>query len=317
MKKFSIIIAMLPLALVACATANTKPQELTSTATLLIEPTATPTRMAEEKTFETIDAIGGDEVALRNFISQWLNPIYPANSSQKITVYIEALPENAPYDLPVPNDAHIVGSVTGDIREYSLILDTNQSAKSIQEFYASTLIENGWHKIPFQGGFGYQSNLISGYCTEDNSTALQVETPKLSETETMIRLSLDIDAGSYMCDSDSYMQPYYMSLIPTLHAPNGAVLLSFGGGGGTDTEGETTTTIQSNLSEAKTIEVYNDQLTVAGWEMKNNGNGDGLSWSNWSFKEASGAEWSGTLIVSKSSPESDTLYLILRVHKED
>ena len=45
---------------------------------------------------------GGDEEALRKFISLWFEPVYPTGSTQKPAVFIGNLPQDIPLELPYP-----------------------------------------------------------------------------------------------------------------------------------------------------------------------------------------------------------------------
>lgn len=62
----------------------------------------------------------------------------------------------------------------------------------------------------------------------------------ISDTETAIRLGLDMEPEAYRCDSGTYIGPTYMNLIPILHAPNGVMVTGGSGGGGVDTDGSIT-----------------------------------------------------------------------------
>lgn len=316
MKIFRTITVITILILTGCASASpgVTPESTTSLAESAEEIAPAETLPVTESS-DSIEVTGGDESALREFIHLWFAPVYPTDSAQKPMVYIKSLPQGIPHNLPIPDGARIIGSVTGYPVEYSIILSANQDSKAVQKFYERVLVEDGWRKAPAQGGFGYEADLFSGYCYDDNSAFLQVETPALSKTETMIRLSLDIQPEAYQCDSGPYIGPIYMSLIPILHAPNGVAVTGSGSGGGIDTDGYTTMTLQGNISEIEVMENYNQQLAAAGWEMKNNGSEDGTAWSNWTFRDETGAGWAGSLIVVKSIPESGSLFVLLRVEK--
>ena len=79
----------------------------------LQESTSAETSIGEGASTTSIEIVGGNEESLREFIKQWLVPIYSNDSSQDMTVYIGSLPKDMPYDLPKPDDARIVGSITG------------------------------------------------------------------------------------------------------------------------------------------------------------------------------------------------------------
>ncbi len=320
MKHLLTIIVLLTLALSGCANVTKSVQENTPTATVIVESTQenTPTEtiLTEGVSEKSIEIVGGNEESMREFIKQWLIPVYPDGSSQEVTVYISSMPKDIPYDLPTPDDARIIGSITGNWADYLLIFDSNLSSKSIREFYAQSLIERGWHESPTQeqGGFTSQSDLYSGYCYKDDTAFLSVETPSLPDKKTGIRLSLDITPDSYMCNADTNYGAPYASLIPSLNAPNGMIVQG-GGSGGSDTDAEVTATLKGNLSEIELAEFYNEQLLTAGWTVQNSNNGGGAAWSNWTFKDEKDSNWIGTLIVIKASPDSDTLFALLRIQK--
>ena len=117
------------------------------------------------------------------------------------------MPKNFPYDLPLPNDANIVGSIAGYSAEYVLLFDTNLTPEAIQEFYAAALVEKGWHvapTIPELRGFISQADIYSVYCTQEYKSSLRVETPFVSEFKRGIRLSLDTasDNGGQIAKSN-------------------------------------------------------------------------------------------------------------------
>lgn len=320
MKQFYTIITLLVLIMASCISAqpNTIPESPTATAFVEITKESTPVTVQQTAENENrIEVTGGDEEALRKFISLWFEPVYPTGSTQKPAVFIGNLPQDIPLEIPLPNDASIIGSVTGYPIEYSIILSTSQSPETIQEFYEDSLIEKGWHDAPIQGGFGYEKNLFSGYCYKENSAFLQVETAMISDTKTAIRLGLDMEPEAYRCDSGTYIGPTYMNLIPILHAPNGVMVTGNGSGGGSDTDGSITMTLQGDISETLVMENYAHQLTTAGWKMKTTASSDGVAWSNWAFSDENGGGWTGTLIVNKSSPDSNTLFALLRVSKDE
>jgi hypothetical protein len=313
---------LLAFVLSSCINVPESAQENTPTATAfaedLQESTPAETNTGEDVSTKSIEIIGGNEESLREFIKQWLVPVYPDGSSQVMTVYIGSMPKDLPYDLPTPDDARIIGSITGGWVDYMLIFDTSLSSKSIHEFYTQNLTDKGWHEAPTnpgQGGFVSQSDLYSGYCHEDDDAFLNVETPSISDEKTSIRLNLDISPHPYNCDAAAVASGYsYEKLIPQLEAPNGTMIQGTGSGG-SDHDAQITANLQSNLSAAELVEFYNQQLLGAGWKMQNSGNGDGAAWSNWTFRDEQQTDWIGALMVVKVSKDSDTLFALLSIEK--
>lgn len=320
MKRLFVLISLLALTLWGCVpnseiTKNNAPIDA-ATATVAATQESASTNIVVSSDI-SIEVVGGDEATLRDFITQWFVPVFPDSSVHEIKVYIASTPKDIPYELPIPDNANIVGTVTGNWVDYLLIMDTNLTPQSVNEFYTTSLIEKGWHEAPTnqgQGGFIYQSDLYSGYCYGDGEAFLSVETPQISDKKTSVRLSLDITPDIYMCNPDSTGYGYlHADLIPELNAPSGAIIQG-SSSGGSDRDAEVTASLKSTLSAAEVIEFYNKQLLEVGWSMKNNDSGEGAAWSNWTFKDKDGKDWIGTLIVIKAS-ENNTLFALLRIEQ--
>lgn len=148
-----------------------------------------------------VEVVGGDGASLREFIKQWLVPGYPDSSFKDMTINIGSTPKDLPYDLPVPDDARTIGSISGGWVDYLLLFDTALDSNAINEFYPTNLKDKGWQPAPAnqgQGGFVSQSDLNRGNCQADGKAYLSVETPSVSEGKTGIRLSLDTGLDPYM-----------------------------------------------------------------------------------------------------------------------
>jgi hypothetical protein len=92
-------------------------------------------------------------------------------------------------------------------------------------------------------------------------------------------------------------------------------LVQGGGSGMSDRDAENSASPKSHLSTAELLELYNQQLVDAGWKMQNSDDGEGGAWSQWTLKDEQGRNWLGSLIVVKSSPNSNSLYALLRIEK--
>jgi hypothetical protein len=323
MKYLFSVSAVLAFVLSSCMNVPESAQENTPTATVfaedLQESATAETNTGEDVSINSIEIVGGNKESLREFIKQWLVPVYPDGSSQDMTVYIGSMPKDLPYDLPTPDDARIIGSITGSWVDYMLIFDTSLPSKSIHEFYAQNLTDTGWNEAPTnqgQSGFVSQSGLYSGYCHEDHEAFLRVETPSISNEKTSIRLNLDIDPDPYNCDAAAVSSGYsYENLIPQLTAPSGTLIQS-GGAGSSDRDAEVTASLQSDLSPVELVEFYNQPLLASGWKMQDSGNGEGAAWSHWTFTDEQETNWLGSLIVLKASANSDRLFALLRIEKD-
>ena len=103
--------------------------------------------------------------------------------------------------------------------------------------------------------------------------------------------------------------------IPALKNPPGTRMTSGGGGGSSDTDAYNETHLEGDLSAAEAAAHYSDQLTAAGWALVESGSTDGLSWSTWTFTDADGDRWTGTLFVSDIPPGSGRLFAYVRTER--
>jgi hypothetical protein len=137
----------------------------------------------------------------------------------------------------------------------------------------------------------------------------------MAEGKTGIRLTLDTNPDPHMCDASAAGSGYsHDKLLPQLKAPEGTFVQG-GGGGMSDRDAETTASLNSKLSPDELLEIYNQQLVDSGWELQNSDSGEGGAWSQWALKDEQGKDWLGSLIIVKSSPDSDSLYAVLRIEK--
>lgn len=306
----------------SCANVPASVQENLPTATAFIEEGAPLETNSGGNV--SVEVIGGDEESLREFIKQWLVPVQTDGSSQDMIVYIGSLPKELPYDLPIPEDAHMVGSITGSWVDYLLIFDTRLSSKAIHTFYAENLTGQGWQEAPANagpGGFISSTDLFSGYCHEAEDAFLNVETGLNFNGQTSVRLNLDISPPPFNCDASAISSgSLYEKLMPQLETPGGTIVQS-GGASSSDHEAEITAHLQSDLSPLQLVEFYNEQLLAFGWKMQDSGdvqgsgNGEGAAWSHWTFTDEQENNWHGSLIVVKTSANSDKLFALLRIEK--
>jgi len=309
---FNMFVAMV-FVLSSCINVPESTQENTPSITSLSEvPQVAPTN--------SIEIVGGDEESTLEFLKQWLMPINPDGLSQNLKIYIASMPKDLPYDLPVSDDLRIIGSVTGSWVDYIFIFDTKLSSEPIHDFYAQTLSDMGWHEAPTnqgQGGFVTQFDYYHGYCHEDNDAFLSVETTPLTTEKTSIRLSLDISPAPYNCDPVAASPGFsYSELIPQLVTPRGSFIQS-GGASSSDQSAEVTASLQSDLSTAELVELYNQQLLASGWIMQDSGDTDDAAWSHWAFTDEQENKWLGQLIVLKTSGKSDRLFALIRIEKDN
>ena len=105
MKQFYTIITLIVLILAGCTSAQPSAIPESPMATAFVEITKESTPATVQQTAENenrIEVTGGDDEALRDFVSLWFEPVYPTGSTQKPAVFIGNLPQDIPLELPYP-----------------------------------------------------------------------------------------------------------------------------------------------------------------------------------------------------------------------
>lgn len=322
MKRFFSLLLILAFALSGCVGATAIDQE-----TPAVDLTSEEKPAVETMTdfpIDPIEIIGGDERSLREFLSSWFDLSYPKrreDESLNKAVYVDSIPDDLPYGLPVPDDVNIIGSMTGVWAEYVLVFKTELSEESVHEYYRKILLEQGWLDENMEmllGGFVEGPSQYGMYCYGDEA-ALGINALRFPDGQTTVQLNLDIEP-EYNCNSVGNGYGFgFESLIPQLVTPAGASLQR-GGAGSSDRDAEVTAYLKTALSPIELIEFYNQQLEAAGWEMKNNtfaqaddGEG-GAAWSLWALEDDDGNSWQGSLMVLKASEDAEA-FAVLRIEK--
>ena len=306
MKLLLSILALLALVLSSCANLPGGVQASTPTGPV-----------AEPGTEDSIEIVGGDEESYRDFIRQWIVPVYPDGTRQNVRVYIGSTPADLPYELPVPAGARVIGSITGSWVDYILIYESGLSPEGVHEFYAQALKDEGWQESPTSQGSGFISgaDLYKAYCYGEDEASLSVETPSGSAGGTSLRLSLDTSPDSYACNPLPSGGPDLMSLIPALRAPSD-VMVQGSGAGSSDRDANVSANLTGDVSAAEVADFYQEQLLAAGWQLQGEGDGEGAAWSRWMFQDDEGDGWTGALMVVEVSAENNSLFALVTIEKD-
>jgi hypothetical protein len=263
-----------------------------------------------------INVIGGDEEALREFISLILRPIYaPAPAGIENTVLIGEMPDNMPIDLPVLEDARVVGSLfQNEPLSFQAILQTEQPAEAVLEFYSSALAETGWSESgrPYQGaGFipAQPDQRQVTLCDSENNTLTIIALP-LDDNTTDVRVNIQSALNYNPC---AQTPPAVTSLIPELEAPEGVRIQGGGSSGGSSGEQSVSASLITDLSVDALLEHYNQALEDAGWTLVDSGSSGNGAWSTWTFRTEAGEDWSGTLFMLKSAAGDNQRQAMLNV----
>ncbi len=107
----------------------------------------------------TVEIIGDDEQALREFIRRWFTTLYPSPAPEKATIiWIGKLPEEIVVDFPLTKGAQVVASVQDPYSDLQVIADVPATMDEFLSNYAELLTKSGWKTPPdISAGIGFSS----------------------------------------------------------------------------------------------------------------------------------------------------------------
>lgn len=230
-------------------------------------------------------------------------PLPGEPSPEEIQLLPGQLPEELPFELPLLENAHVVGSLVRGSTDGVIILDVPQDPGSVRDFYRRELTAHGWEELRLtrEGLKGFVSPLLLsslGFCRGREGPHLSVLTQPRNEL-TEVRLSWTLDPTRSPCDQPPFViQPGFtgpQQVLPTLIAPKNAWQLSGGGGGG-ESGAYRHVILKTSASLRELWEHYARQLREQGWELIQRGESGPLVWGRWRF-EREGQRWEGLLFV--------------------
>lgn len=254
----------------------------------------------------SVQVVGGDEASLRTFIERMMGP--GPYDTDGVTIYIEELPTDLPFELPIPEGASIIG--TSERSTYAdILLDTDLEPLAVRDFYREALSGENWRDVSLnmQGG-GFQSGPVDAqFCYQDMEAQLNVFASKNASGSTDIRLYVQDEADPYLCATSGgeirrplINDPY--RLIPPLSTPEGVTIRDTGSGGsGSRPTGPTSAfqaaTLETELTPQEIAEAYNTQLEGHDWTLLSAGSDEAIAWSIWTVEDEEQTTWAGTLII--------------------
>lgn len=260
---------------------------------------------------ENVEIIGGDEESLRELLSRIVSPITGFDSGAA-TVVIGDLPEDFDLELPLPEAARIIGSVSHSVQQGSIqiFFSTSQSPEEVMEFYSSELTEPEWSEPEAMGqpsGFvGQRVEAFTRCQGEDVYVSLYAQS---TGDATDVTLYVQESPQYSPCNAPQSVSPSNAPM-PVLEAPEGVTFSGTSSGGGSNDQWYTSTQLTTDLSPEELAALYGQQLEEQGWTQTAVVNADTASASTWTFADE-GETWNGVLVVA--SGEGDQLTALLQI----
>ncbi|MCB9449966.1 MAG: hypothetical protein H6672_00915 [Anaerolineaceae bacterium] len=262
----------------------------------------------------TVEIRGGNAESIREFFARTLRSYGPAGDT--IIVYVGSLPDDLPFDLPLPEDARLIGSITHSVyTSTEIIFDTAVSPKDLVAFYTENLPGDAWRantNLPVpQGGFVQQETSIGNFCSTTGEFWMTINSTAMDGELTDAHIYISAPGDPSTCGGNEInMATDAFTMLPELRTPEGVEILpqvSSGGGGGGgfgQRYASMGVVLGTERPLADVLTDYNVQLEGAGWHNVMAESGTGFAWSSWTITDESGVIWGGTLTIT-ASPTSE------------
>jgi hypothetical protein len=262
--------------------------------------------------------IGGDEAGLREFILRAEGLLAAADSNVAVTIRIEALPEDLPFTLPLPEGSRPVGSIaiiSPDGAAYRLLIDTPLEPAAVLDFFIEALAASPWRLLEIPGSGGMNAMFCHGQDTSVNINALRLPTGA-----TDLQIYVNQEAGGVLCgDHADFAPPRAPNLLPELpDLPDVTVETSAEYIFGTEMA-VLAAGLRSDLPLADLLAAYDAALADSGWMRVRSESGTGLASSTWTLTDPDGQPWEGvlTLTASAATPDRYQAQISVRFLGED
>lgn len=217
-----------------------------------------------------------------------------------LSLYPGDLPSDMPIKVPIPEDAVIIGSAVYSYEPYHQIevfLDMPGVQTNIFEYYQKNLENFGWNESEFS--FINMPGTLY-YCRYEGKGPSLMITPHTLNEETLahVRLILDTNPRTFICNTPSQGFNQAGDIIPILLPPEGATERDLRISGGLEEQYISEVNLDTELSTLELENHYQNQLREAGWELNENvGGSPSIALSSWAFTDGFGDHWSGVLSV--------------------
>lgn len=274
--------------------------------------------MAQE---DGVQIIGGEDnpEAVRELLGYIAAPYAPTGP---VKVYVGQLPEEVPFDLPLPENSRVVGSIisqTGGPAYTQLYLASDLPAEDLITYFQETLPTQEWDLINSNPGgprgFNAQAVMNAQFCFQGDEAFIDMTAFGSDEGQTRVFAYVALEDAMYPCNQNPQAaptdDPYLM--LPNLETPEGVeIATNYGGGGGGGggfgfRTASTSTFLRSELTATEIIALYNPQLEAQGWTLVSNSDSPALAGSTWTLTDEDGDIW-GAIFSIQASPSQENLY---------
>jgi hypothetical protein len=266
------------------------------------------TSQVQTQSAQTNAEANTDEASLREFMKRFITPYFGYGPTLQTPpdpeISLGKIPSQFPSDLPLPEDARVLGGVGRGEFGAELIVDATQAPDATVKAVRARLEALGW-KVPaanYQpGGFTTMQNAMVTLCKGNDGPALFIQAQALKSGVTDVRYSLNtfkgMPRGSFgPCDQSGGPPSYMPPQVPSLVSPAGSGQYGMGSSGSPDNMAQYAS-VETSLGVIVLRGHYDAQLEKAQWTLRDKGGDVTLAWSRWTTKNDKGETHSGFLFV--------------------
>lgn len=233
-------------------------------------------------------------------------------------VYPGRLPEGLPFEIPVPEEAMLLGGVSRPAsfgRDFEVLLESEAAPEDLAEAFRRLLTAAGWEEQPplEPSGFVRRDAARSRtFCRSERGPAILVnirEVEDFGRGTSVVRVWLDLREGrNSPCATLRSSRPFEQGVLPRLEPPRRAVLLPGGlGGGGGIGDYRSGVALRTELDLSELLEHYGSQLRTAEWSEIDRELGAKHALSHWAFSR-DGEAWNA--VFSAASLPGEREYML-------
>jgi hypothetical protein len=217
---------------------------------------------------------------------------------------IGRLPDQLPVELPIPDEAQLLGCLVANHNYFQIFLDVGLSLKQIKTFYRQHLLDAGWqeqslipaHKKGFMASLkSYQNQLNRSlkFRNESQEIELGIQVSPRSNPPGRMKLHLSL----VQSPETEVFRNLKLPPFPVLEDPPQVVRLN--SSGGSEMEYSSHVHLETELSSQALLFHYAAQFEQADWIQCDGGEDGALLWKSFSITDNKGQSWLGLLNIAK------------------
>ncbi|MBE7384027.1 MAG: hypothetical protein F6J95_021740 [Leptolyngbya sp. SIO1E4] len=224
-------------------------------------------------------------------------------------------------NLPMPDDARLLGSIARGGNYFDILLQSNQSPQAIDAFYQEQLLSAGWQLVSFPGNIWNfakadimaqleEQHSTDSFCSDTEGVYLHTTATAFQPNQaTTVNLSVQQVEAEGMpldCSANAFDN---LPPLPTLHLPDTVRPTA---GTTTPTTGDLLATyvvIESDMTGEALLAHFAEQYEQAGWAPVERSDDEGPFSASWTIENDQGQTWQSTFNVLRLHGTTDEYLL--------